>query len=325
MLESKKDALWIPHQVGAEFHRHRLSVIDQQTRAFEEVSAALENAKSDLWKKLGKFRNHPSLKTSEVSNLFDDGIKNIAAALDSARAAHEREASEEAMDALLVLISDLYNGRVGDPFDEKRLNQLYVEGRKRYELETPPGFKDKSKPEPERYGDLILWLQLDEHGRVSQKPAIFVTDDQTDDWWYRVAGRVPNSVKEYFDAAGARVHLYTPDRFLDYARETVSDIKDASVEEAESLSAEAAQAQAGAWSPWLEAPALDGDPLPPDLVSALNALAVLDERIRDTKTLGEHAPEGGQLMLIRELIGERAELQAAIAAMLRGSPPVQSE
>ena len=124
---------------------------------------------------------------------------------------------------MLVALTDLFDSRVGTGFSTDELSDIYAEGAERYEKSIPPGFKDKAKPEPERYGDLVLWREVLAKGRTLKLPVIFVTDDSKDDWWQNFKGRTMGPrvelIEEFYEATDQRIHFYTPERFLQYAKD----------------------------------------------------------------------------------------------------------
>jgi len=224
VLNPIRTRLWIPHQVGLEFHKRRLDVIEEQTKAYDEISGAVKSARDSIDKALRGIRLHPSLDKSEALKLLDEGIAPVEQLLRNSKESHASHIVEEGEnERVFDLISELYTGRVGPAFSAEELKALYIEGAKRYEANVPPGYKDKDKPEPDRFGDLILWKQVLLNARSDQKPVIFVTDDSKEDWWYRVKGKTQGPrvelIEEFFEACGKRIHFYSPERFLQFAKE----------------------------------------------------------------------------------------------------------
>lgn len=129
----------------------------------------------------------------------------------------------------------------------------------RYEKKVPPGYMDAEKPEPERYGDYILWLEIIERSRDTNLPVILVVDDRKEDWWYRCAGKTfgprPELVKEFCDNTGKRFHMYTPDTFLEHANkrlDTRLQVKEDAIEELRTVRNHRRQMSESAYSRRLE-------------------------------------------------------------------------
>ena len=80
-------------------------------------------------------------------------------------------------DALDTLLAD----KLGLPYSQKKLDEVYNLCKQRYEQEIPPGYKDVGKEGAKKYGDLILWSQVIDKAKETNKPIILVTDDRKDD------------------------------------------------------------------------------------------------------------------------------------------------
>ena len=70
-LETLGDRLWIPHQVGLEFHRNRLGIMKEQEEYFGKVRKDLDTALDDLHSKVRAFRTRISLSEGHVKEIAD--------------------------------------------------------------------------------------------------------------------------------------------------------------------------------------------------------------------------------------------------------------
>ena len=242
VLHQVAEQLWIPHQVGLEFQRRRLDVIEDQTKAYDDLDKAISDGKSGVIQSLNKFRFHPLLNKTAITEILDEGMKSVSDVVKQSRKDHEAQVlAEGENERVSDSISNLYTSRVGQPFDQATLAALYIEGAARYEAKVPPGYRDKTKLEPARYGDLVLWKQLLAQVSVDKKPALFVTDDAKEDWWRLVNGKTQGPrvelIDEYFGVAEQRVHFYSPDRFLQFAKKKFGiAVSDDSLSEVEEVS-----------------------------------------------------------------------------------------
>lgn len=143
--------------------------------------------------------------------------------------------SDTVRDALEPLLA----GRIGEPRD---LAELAKEGAKRYGRKVPPGWADEKKPDPERYGDLAIWLDVIERAKADDKPVILVTEDRKEDWWWIRSGKTigpqPQLVEEMQKKARQKFWMYTLGPFMEEAAKYLNiELKDAErddVERAES-------------------------------------------------------------------------------------------
>jgi hypothetical protein len=133
----------------------------------------------------------------------------------------------------MVAITSLFDGKVGPPFEQSRLNDIMKEGAKRYENKVPPGYGDSAKGVmkrygnvvwEQRYGDLVMWYQIINKAKESKISIVFVTDDKKADWWWkddqsRTIGPRPELITEMKMTAGVAFYMYTPNRFMDLANQ----------------------------------------------------------------------------------------------------------
>jgi hypothetical protein len=111
-------------------------------------------------------------------------------------------------------ITQLFQSRVGTPYKKDQLLDIYHQADKRFELQIPPGWKDKGKKTYGKYGDVILWFQLLEYARAYNKPILFITDDVKSDWFLSAQennGKPrprPELVQEMYVEAGVLLHIY---------------------------------------------------------------------------------------------------------------------
>nr|WP_015060902.1 PIN-like domain-containing protein [Rahnella sp. WMR114]CAZ68157.1 hypothetical protein [Rahnella sp. WMR114] len=97
----------------------------------------------------------------------------------------------------------IFSGKVGEPFSQDELNEIYLEGEFRFLNKIPPGFRDAGKGSDStdfnylgvdykrKFGDLIIWKQLiKESSKDEVLNVIFVTDDKKNDWWYGVGDKI---------------------------------------------------------------------------------------------------------------------------------------
>lgn len=234
VMKEFKSRLWMPFQVGYEYHEHRL----------EEANRPIDNLKG-FADKFSKF-------STDIENDFGRNpyITNFKFVKDSLKSLHSRiekkakewiEVCPDMMhkDFVLNELSSLYEGKVGEPYDNVRLEEIYKEGGKRYSNDVPPGYKDKNKGTGDRhkYGDLIIWFQILEKAKESNSDIIFITDDQKEDWWGIYKGNIIGPrhelITEFRKYTGNHLlGFYTIERFLYYAKKKSGvSVKSKTIEE----------------------------------------------------------------------------------------------
>jgi len=243
LLEKYQDRIWIPHQVGAEFHRIRRQIPVQENKAFDHVESVVRDAETRVLESLSALQR-PTLEAKRIAKLTKKHMRKIAKGLRRIKKEHLAAVlAEEAHARTFATITDLYDGRVGRAFDGERLKKIQAEGTDRFARKVPPGYADGAKDPSRKFGDLILWMQMLDEGSARKLPMLFITDDAKEDWWDLSGGR-PNGpraelIEEYYAATDERVHFYSTRDFLEEAKQRGEDISDETVEETRRVSSSA--------------------------------------------------------------------------------------
>jgi hypothetical protein len=251
ILKKVQDRLWIPHQVAFEYQENRRSTIKDQGKRYDEVKTIVESTKRTLDSKMAQLKlkeRHslidPTNFLSEVNKLFGDFLGRLA----------ELEKEQPDLldeDPIRTEIDALFDGRIGPPPEsQEELDALYEEGENRYKQRRPPGYRDSEDKEAlpahlfnglvlqRAYGDLILWKQtIAEAKKRSSTHLVFITDDQKEDWWWKegsdTVGPRPELSEEIATEGGVHLfYLYTPERFMTYARRYLDlEVKQESIDQ----------------------------------------------------------------------------------------------
>lgn len=248
VLERAKDRLWIPYQVGLEYHRNREGRIPEQRAILERLLREIEQV-SDSLDRLGWPDYHPTLDVQVAADkrrAVQEALHQLSEQVRSAFDATPGVPTDgDQPDAILERLTLLFEGKVGQPLTSDEISKLMVEGAQRYASEVPPGYKDRDKDEAHRYNDLILWKQILKEARGTDeqrsRSTILVTNDRKEDWWRRRQGSVvgPRTelIREYLREVGADFVMYTPERFLEQAREYLDlDVSAETIADAQRIS-----------------------------------------------------------------------------------------
>jgi hypothetical protein len=221
ILGRLREQLFVPHQVALEFQRNRASVIEEQERAYEDASREVGRLAARVG---GGMRRHPRLEKTDLERRIEEALAPVLEHLQSLRDDHPAPLTGGdplGADSVRDALDRLFAGRIGPVRD---LEGVVEEGRARYAKKRPPGHLDeKKKPEPDRYGDLAIWLDVLEAAKEREVAVIIVTEERKADWWWKdehdqlLAPR-PELVEEMAAASGGRrLHLKSLDRFMEEA------------------------------------------------------------------------------------------------------------
>jgi hypothetical protein len=221
-LEKLENRLWIPYQVGLEFHRRRLDVMAEQegyfTKTRDEILAAIDG----LHGKVRAFAARIGLSSDYVKKI-EDGICElnglIADEVMKAQGLNEVRLDGHASDKVLVRIDALFENRVGEPMKPEELADARAEAERRVKEKAPPGYKDKGKADSA--GDYLIWRQVMMEAKERKLPVVFITDDTKEDWYQKYNGRTLGARRELreemMSQAGVPLFIMTTETFLHHA------------------------------------------------------------------------------------------------------------
>lgn len=211
IIKTLDERIWIPYQVALEYHRDLFTVVEGQIKKYNEAATAIESIRKTFLEK----RSHPFLS--------DDLHKRATAIFEELLQFFDSQEKELENVILVDSVKDklckLLDAKIGNSFNVEELAKIFQEGEERYKNQTPPGYMDKNKPGNEKYGDLVVWKEIIRKSKKDSKPVLFVTDDTKDDWFIRFRGKTygphPQLLKEFQEATGHQIYIYTLERFLE--------------------------------------------------------------------------------------------------------------
>jgi len=240
LLESIEDRVWLPNRAVEEYFNNRLKVIGDQEKAYDTATQSI----LELQKKLTSTRQHPFVekktmsKAQKVFTLLTNELK------ENKKIHSKRISTDEIQDS----ISQIFDKKVGSPYQPEQIETLIKEGERRYNQQIPPGFKDGGKLEESdslkersrKFGDYILWQQVIDYATTEEKSIILVTDDKKEDWWRIFNGKTigprPELVKEFCGLTNQKFYMYQADRFMELAHENLgTQVSSESLEEVRAI------------------------------------------------------------------------------------------
>ncbi|MGR3239060.1 PIN-like domain-containing protein [Vibrio vulnificus] len=256
--------IWIGFQVALEFLNNKYEAIGDQKNKFTAVRKLLSKAEgqysetmNELTVELGKLKlkhRHSLIDPDKFisDEKISEGIGFIRDFLAELQDLEIKQSDVNDTDSIKNVVFDIFEGKVGDGFDKVELEKIYKDGAKRYDVNIPPGYKDKKKEgsylfdEKEyirKYGDLLLWKEIIEKSNSeSLKYVVLVTGDVKEDWWFEKRGKKLGPRKELLNEIYTKApsvesfHMYDTSSFLQYAKNELNlEIQDSSISEAKKL------------------------------------------------------------------------------------------
>jgi hypothetical protein len=224
-LEKLGDRLWIPHQVGLEFHQSRLAVMADQDDYFDSASEVIAARHKDYLSAVRSFAKRIGLPEFTLMKL-EQGIQDAHHAVVTGKFWVDAEndaisPDDHASDPVLARIDALFanENSVGKPMEPKELEDARAEAERRGKEKIPPGYRDKNKTKGDPAGDYLVWRQLMTEARGRKPTAVMlITDDIKEDWYQREQGRTVGARRELRGEmtreAGVPLLIMTTDTFL---------------------------------------------------------------------------------------------------------------
>jgi rRNA-processing protein FCF1 len=221
ILQKFRKRLWLPHQVVREFWRNRLGRIAQATKRSDKVAEARQGVIS-LLSQMRPFGS-PGDALDEVRSNLNQKFDEIEMILREARGEQldaNAMIADTSVDEVLSALTELFAGRVGEPFSREEESSLIAHAEERYAARVPPGYEDEHKLIDHAAGDFLLWEQTLRYLEASPKPSfVFVTQDSKADWRVqhplssKPLGAHPALVQEALVRANTRLFLLRPEEF----------------------------------------------------------------------------------------------------------------
>jgi len=237
IFDKISDRLWLPHQVGLEFFDRRPDVIVEQMNYYDKalklLTKLIDDAKSGIEDEL-RFKYHPVIDKKVFFESIQNHIEEIKNELSKQKEEHPNLLRE---DKIMEKILGMFDGKTGAPYgDKNKLEEIYKEGKQRYEQDIPPGYADADKEGNAKYNDLVIWNQCIDQACDSKQPIVFITRDLKEDWWKRPKGKTigprPELIAEMWEKAEVSFYMYVTDNFMKYAKQYLEiDIEQESINE----------------------------------------------------------------------------------------------
>jgi len=263
VLDAVSGNLFMPAQVQAEFWRNRDDVIREVITT--SSLAGLRDAQKKALAEIKAWRRR-TMSTVEADELAEDleklfrRVLNRVSSDDGGRGINLKAALSSARDdAILQRLLNLFESRVGLPYDPETFKAYVVEGRERFEKRTPPGYMDghKQGQSEEGVGDYLVWEQLIDRASTTGKDVLLVTDDEKEDWWRLDAGGEPIAprvelIQEMRHRANVNFYMLRRPDFLEIAGALLNvTVDESTIDDVESpdSASDSSEAISTSWTP----------------------------------------------------------------------------
>lgn len=225
--------IFIPHQVYTEYQGKYQRVRGREEKnkiknVYDDIIRIIHDALNDFEKISFNYKNqaYPSI------NKLDQDVRNAFEQVTQIGKDYTRENEEEinrnkqflSNNEIELFVEKIKNsGCIGRPFSFSEKLSIYEEGKMRYEHQIPPGFGDENKDKKdttkrEKYGDLLVWKQLLQHGENVSKDIIFITSDKKEWTGTKENKKEPSPLlyEEFSEYSSYQLYFMELDELLNY-------------------------------------------------------------------------------------------------------------
>lgn len=160
ILNRIKERLWIPYQAALEYHERRIDVVLQQKKVYGDLLKNLKGVHDKLKSILEPVKRHSLIDVSPWLDEINNFFSKISEEIINIELQHPDMIVE---DPKKDKITEILEGKVGQPFSQEKIKEIYRIGEERYKDRIPPGYNDLDKEDERKFGDLIIWFEIIEH------------------------------------------------------------------------------------------------------------------------------------------------------------------
>ena len=208
--------LWIPYDVAWLYHKQMNTEIMNQ---INNVNSALSYLKSckDI---ISNSKSYPFLPTDKKTSL-EALVLELNEFCSSQKEVLKNQLKTSMVKADLGL---LFHDKIGSPYSDAELENIYKEGNLRFSKLVPPGYMPCEISDSRiKYHDLIIWKQILAYAGTKHKDIILVSGKIKIDWYYIVKDEevVPRQemINEFMSITGKRYYSFSLSRFITKCRE----------------------------------------------------------------------------------------------------------
>jgi hypothetical protein len=236
-----KDRIWLPYQVGLEFHRNREKVIkDLGDKTYQDFNDTIEQVTQKALESFKIFHRHPCIKYNDIEKIINRAKDDLKRKSDNWKGDYHFSIDN---DDILKWVTETFDNKIGEEETLEQLLAIYEKGATRYAAKIPPGYKDKDnkgkKEEGERYlyGDLIIWWAVINKAKQDNVDIVFITNDNKEDWYEKEKGETKGPryelLREFHKETSRDILIMSESAFLNEIKErTEVKVKPESIEDA---------------------------------------------------------------------------------------------
>ena len=206
------ERLWLPYDTAWLYHERLATIIDEQVKNVDSAAAALNRLK-DSFSDNGQ---HPYI-SDPLKVDFDKMMNQLKDALVKDR---NFLLGHLANSLLRKQIDELFRGRIGKPYEQNQLEQLYQESEDRHMEHRHPSLDfSSSKNIRIRHHRLIVWKQIEHYAKKEKKPIVLVLNRITPNWFFIYNDTMvrphQNLINEFIKNTNQNIYIITAHELIE--------------------------------------------------------------------------------------------------------------
>lgn len=218
---SKNQRIWMAHQFGEEYHRHRKQKIAEQFEHYENATKSLDrfadNAKSQI---IPEFKEHRTIDKEKIKKRITALISAIKSEIQNKKQSHPDWREN---DPICVALETVFKDSLGEKYKDSEYPAKLIEVEDRIKQKKQPGLSDakNSLAKDKLNGDALAWLQIIDYISNTKRPVILVTEETKADFWEekRVSDMIfPRRalIREMYDKTGQLFFILNMENFSEF-------------------------------------------------------------------------------------------------------------
>ena len=208
-----QDRLWLPYDTAWLYHNRLSEVIDEQIERVKSASMYLNSFKEAIASPF----SHPFI-SNDLMTTFESFIGDAAGALEDDKNYLVRNLKSS---DLKSAIEKLFHGKIGEPYSDAQLQQLFDESKTRYENQQSPCLTLSSNPDIRiKHNRYVIWKQIQKYAKDTGKPVLLVLNRITSNWFFIFNEEViyprQELINEFNSCTGQSIHIITAYSFVDF-------------------------------------------------------------------------------------------------------------
>ena len=120
-MKTFENRLWMPFQVGWEYHNNRVHVAYQYQNAYSELIKLIDENRKRIEEFFRRFPQHPKLSSKRFLEHYDNLERELKKYLKDLDKEDEKYFDK---DTILETLADLYDGKVGEDYTDEEYTAI---------------------------------------------------------------------------------------------------------------------------------------------------------------------------------------------------------